>query len=265
MSILRRHLAPISDAGWQAIDEEARAVLQTNLATRRFVDIEGPRGWECSSVNLGRVGKIKVVDGVRWGLRKVLPLVEFRAPFVVDRWGLDNLERGAEEMDLDSVREAALAAARFEEKVVYHGLPDAGIEGLVDASEHEPLAIGSDAESTARAVADAVVSLTDVGVTGPYLLALGEQEYRRVAGDNPGYPLRQQLAKLVGTPPVYSPGLTGGLLVSLRGGDFPLTLGVDFSIGFDHVKGDKIHLYLTESFTFRVTGPEAVVVLRGSE
>ena len=44
MSILRRHLAPITTNGWKEIDDEARSVLQSNLVTRRFVDVEGPHG-----------------------------------------------------------------------------------------------------------------------------------------------------------------------------------------------------------------------------
>lgn len=261
MNILRRNLAPLTDAGWAAVDHEARSVLETNLATRRFVDIVGPRGWDCAAVNLGSVDEVREHGDVRWALRRVQPLVEYRVPFVLGRWALDDLERGAEQIDLGPVRRAAVAAARFEEQVVYRGLPEASIKGLVEASEHEPIPLGSDAEAKAEAVASAVVRLNDAGVTGPFLLVLGADEYRHIAADGEGYPLRQQLANLVGNEPAYSPGLSGGLLVSTRGGDFPLTLGVDLSIGYDRVEGDDIHLYITESFTFRVTGGEAVAVL----
>lgn len=261
MSILRRHLAPITPTGWKEIDGEARSVLQSNLVTRRFVDVEGPHGWSHSAVNLGSLDEIQEQDMVRWGLRQVQPLIEFRVPFVVDRWSVDNLERGAVDVDLDTVRAAALAAARFEARVVYHGLPAAGIVGLCGASDHGTVSLGRSGHDAADAVAAAMVKLTDAGVDGPYLLLLGENEYRRVASDQSGYPLRQQLAKLVGSAPVYSPGLDGGLLLSTRGGDFPLTLGVDVAIGFDRADGEDVHLFLTESFTFRVTGAEAVVVL----
>ena len=53
-----------------------------------------------------------------------------------------------------------------------------------------------------------------------------------------------------------------GLLVSDRGGDFELTVGQDISLGFEERKGDKVELFFLETFTFRVNGPEAAVVLK---
>lgn len=261
MTLLRRALAPVGDEAWAAIDAEARAVLLANLAARRFVDVLGPHGWEHAAVNLGRLDEIRHDGGVHWATRRVLPLVELRLPFRMDLWELDNLSRGAADVDLTPVRDAALEAARFEERAVYRGLPQAGIHGIIAASVHRPIPFSSEPEMIADAVANGLIHLSDAGVEGPYLIVLGESAYRLVARETDGYPLRKQLQGLVGHAPLYSPGLEGGLLVSTRGGDFRLSLGVDLSVGFDHADGKTIHLFLTESFTFRVTGPEAVVTL----
>ena len=53
--------------------------------------------------------------------------------------------------------------------------------------------------------------------------------------------------------------LSGGLLLSLRGDDFRLTLGQDFSVGYEAHDGRKLRLFLTESFTFHAMEPRAVV------
>ncbi|HWN69016.1 MAG TPA: encapsulin, partial [Haliangium sp.] len=37
MDLLKRHLAPIVPAAWDAIDEEARAILSEHLAGRKLV------------------------------------------------------------------------------------------------------------------------------------------------------------------------------------------------------------------------------------
>ena len=264
MSILRRHLAPLTQKAWDAIDEEARRVLTANLAARQFVDVKGPLGFDASAVNLGLVANWEGDDTVRFARRQVLPLVELRVPFTVSRSELDNLERGAEAVDTDSVRKAARAAAQFEERAIFHGLDSASIRGMMAASEHAPIALGEDGINVmGDRVTAALIELTEDGVEGPYLLVLGEKLYRAVAGDVGAYPLRQALAKLVGSAPVFSPGLDGGLLVSMRGGDFELTLGLDMSVGFDRFEGEAVHLFLTETFTFRVVGGEAVVVLEG--
>ena len=54
---------------------------------------------------------------------------------------------------------------------------------------------------------------------------------------------------------------SGGLrvVISLRGGDFVLTVGQDASIG--HLSHDQatVRMYLEETLTFRSLSPEAVV------
>jgi uncharacterized linocin/CFP29 family protein len=49
--------------------------------------------------------------------------------------------------------------------------------------------------------------------------------------------------------------------MSLRGGDFELTLGEDFAIGFVAADADRVQLYLEESLAFRAHSPEAAVAL----
>jgi uncharacterized linocin/CFP29 family protein len=49
--------------------------------------------------------------------------------------------------------------------------------------------------------------------------------------------------------------------VSLRGGDFLFESGQDLSIGYDHHDAEAVHLYLEESFSFRVATAEAAVAL----
>jgi len=50
-------------------------------------------------------------------------------------------------------------------------------------------------------------------------------------------------------------------VVSLRGGDFLLDCGQDLAIGYHAHDVDSVHLYLVESFSFRVATPEAAVAL----
>ena len=58
MSHLLRSQAPITEAGWAMIDEEARERLTAALAARRLVEFSGPRGWRYSATNLGRTTPI---------------------------------------------------------------------------------------------------------------------------------------------------------------------------------------------------------------
>jgi uncharacterized linocin/CFP29 family protein len=46
VDLLKRKHAPITPEAWKQIDEEAKRVLQLNLAGRKLVDFDGPHGWQ---------------------------------------------------------------------------------------------------------------------------------------------------------------------------------------------------------------------------
>jgi uncharacterized linocin/CFP29 family protein len=51
------------------------------------------------------------------------------------------------------------------------------------------------------------------------------------------------------------------VILSGRGGDFVLTVGQDFSIGYAGHGEGTVQLFITESFTFQVLEPKAAVEL----
>ena len=128
MNHLLRGQAPISDAGWQLLDDEARERLTGPLAARRLVDFTGPLGWEHSATNLGRTEELASPngEGVVARRRRVLPLVELRADFAVSRSELRDGDRGAVDVDLESLDEAARQIAVSENVAVFHGWAEAG-------------------------------------------------------------------------------------------------------------------------------------------
>lgn len=265
MSHLLREHAPITEAGWGLIDQEARERLAPGLAARKLVDFSGPHGWEHSATNLGRTrpGADAEFEGVFTRQRRVLPVVELRAPFEISREELRDADRGAQDIDLDALAEAARRIATAENRAVFHGFEAAGIEGIAQSSTHDAIALGEDCERYPRHVATAVEALLAVGIDGPYGLALGPEAYTRVlqTSEHGGYPLLDHLRKIIGGPLVWSPGVDGAVVVSLRGGDFLFEAGEDLSVGYDRHDADTVDLYLLESFTFRVATPEAALAL----
>ena len=265
MSHLLREHAPITEAGWGLIDQEARERLAPALAARKLVDFSGPHGWEHSATNLGRTrpGADAEFEGVFTRQRRVLPVVELRAPFEISREELRDADRGAQDIDLDALAEAARRMATAENRAVFHGFEAAGIEGIAESSTHDAIALGEDCERYPRHVATAVEALLAVGIDGPYGLALGPEAYTRVlqTSEHGGYPLLDHLRKIIGGPLVWSPGVDGAVVVSLRGGDFLFEAGEDLSVGYDSHDADTVDLYLLESFTFRVATPEAALAL----
>ncbi len=265
MNHLLRQLAPISESSWELLDEEARERLQGPLAGRRLVDFAGPLGWEHSATNLGRVEGLAAPDGggVSALRRRVLPLTELRADFEVSLSELRDGDRGAVDVDLAALDGAAKQIAICENVAVFHGWKEAGIAGIAEASPIAAEPLGKSAEDFPRSVASAVEAIRQGGVEGPYGLALGPDEYTRAieTAEHGGYPLWDHLAKILGGPIVWAPGVTGGVVLSLRGGDFLFESGQDLAIGYSHHDRDSVGLYLEESFSFVVATPEAAAPL----
>lgn len=264
MNHLLREKAPITDRGWQVLDDEARERLKPALAARRLVDFSGPHGWEHSATNLGRTEALgsSPVEGVNGLWRRVLPLVELRADFAVSSKELRDTDRGADDTDLAALDTAAHQMAVAENVAVFHGLEGA-LGGIAKTSSQESIPLEGAAEGYPRPVAAAVERLLLSGVGGPYALALGNDYWRRVieTAEGGGYPLLRHLRKIVEGPVVWAPGVVGAVVLSLRGGDFILDSGQDVSIGYESHDADVVRLYLEQNFSFHVATPEAAVAL----
>jgi uncharacterized linocin/CFP29 family protein len=265
MDHLLRPLAPITDSGWKLVDAEAKQRLTPALAARRLIDFSGPRGWTYSATNLGRTEALAASPhkGVLAVKRRVLALAELRADFTISLQELRDQDRGAVDVDLASLDDAAHRIAVAENVAVFHGFSEAGITGVAEASPHEAAALGDNPDTYPRAVAGAVELLMRTGVGGPYGMALGREQYRRVVetAEHGGWPLLDHLHKILDGPIVWAPGVDGAVVLSLRGGDFIYECGQDLSIGYERHDAEAVHLYIEESFSFVVATPEAAVAL----
>jgi uncharacterized linocin/CFP29 family protein len=265
MNHLFRDRAPITKRGWEEIEKEASQTLKTLLAARRLVDFKGPLGWGASDVELGRADAIKSppeAKAVEARLRRIQPLVELRIPFTVTRTELDGIDRGARDPDLASVTAAAREIAIAEDRAVFHGYRAAGITGMCEAQAKEGVSLGGAHADYPAAVAAALNKLRDTGVQGPFAVALSERLYKDLqARTDGGYPIISHVQRLIDGPVVWAPGLDGGVVASLRGGDFELTVGQDFSIGYLDHDSDGVRLYIEESFTFLILSAQAAIPL----
>ncbi len=262
---LNRDLAPISGRGWARIEQEARDVLRLHLAARRLMDFEGPLGWDHSAIDLGRVEPLAGArrSGASFRMRVVRPLIELRVPFELDRRELERIDRGAASVDLDPLHEAARRFAAAEDAALFEGNAEAGIPGLVTNAANPGVPLPSDPVELPAAVGEALEQLRQAGVAGPYSVALGPTAYAalsRTVGAG-GYPVMKHLSQLIDRPVVWAPSLAGGIAVSLRGGDFKLVCGRDAAIGYLSHDEKQVRLYLEESFSAELTGPEAAVPL----
>lgn len=268
MNHLFRERAPITPAGWAEIEKEAKRTLRTLLAARRVVDFNGPLGWGASDVELGRADPIVSPPSgkdVQARLRRIQPLVELRIPFDVSRAELDAIDRGARDPDLDSVTAAAREIAIAEDRSIFHGYKAAKITGICEARKDVSVPLGESHTDFPLAVATALTYLHDEGIEGPFSVVLSEQLYKDLAArTDSGYPIISHVQRLIDGEIVWAPGIDGGLVISQRGGDFELSVGQDFSIGYLEHDTERVRLYIEESFTFLILTEQAAVPLAAS-
>jgi uncharacterized linocin/CFP29 family protein len=263
MDHLFRELAPISEIGWQEIEKEARRTLTTTLGARKLVDFVGPLGWRESCIDIGKSSPAEpgVRTRVETRLREVLPLVELRVPFELRRVDLGALDRGARDFDTDPVTKAARDIAMAEDHAIFHGYPAASIRGICERTDRSVEIKGATVDYPSL-VTSALNRLRDAGVGGPFAIALSERCFAELTeATEGGYPVLQHVRRLIDGPLVWAPGLDGAVVLSVRGGDFELTVGQDFSIGYLDHDSERVRLYIEESFTFWPLSPQAAVPL----
>jgi uncharacterized linocin/CFP29 family protein len=263
MNNLHRELAPISDAAWAQIEEEASRTLKRYLAGRRVVDVNGPGGTALSAVGTGHLRTIAAPgEGMLARQRVVKPLVELRVPFDLDRQAIDDVDRGAEDSDWQPVKDAAKQIAFAEDRAIFDGYSAADIGGIREWTSNPVMTLPAAVSEYPDAIARALSQLRLVGVNGPYSVLLGADAYTALAETSDhGYPVLEHVRKLVKDDIIWAPAIEGAFVLSTRGGDFDLHLGQDVSIGYLSHTDTVVRLYLQETFTFLLLTSEAAVAL----
>jgi uncharacterized linocin/CFP29 family protein len=266
MDILKKSMAPVTDKAWAEIIKRTRQILNTKLTARKFVDIDGPNGIELGGVSTGRliIPDNHNENGINFGIREMLPMVEVRRPFELELWELDNVERGAKNIDLSSLEEAASEIAQFEEKAIYEGFDPAGIKGLRGSTGTVPVMLPSNTNNFLKEIGHQIIHLQKNAVEGPYTLIITEHEWIKMIKLSEGYPVQLHLREIMGGQVIIKQSNKYSFLVSERGGDFELVLGQDVAVGYIGHDTRRVKLYLTSSFTFRVLDPSAVIVFNSN-
>ena len=267
MNNLHRELAPISDAAWSQIEEEASRTLKRYLAGRHVVDVQGPNGMAFSAVGTGHLRNVAPPgDGILARQREVKPVVELRVPFELDRQQIDDVERGANDSDWQPVKDAARLLAFAEDRSIFEGYAAAGISGLREGTSNPVLTLPADVRGYPDDIAKALGQLRLVGVNGPYAALLGADAYTALSeASDHGYPILRHINSLVDSEIIWAPAITGAFVLTRRGGDFGLYLGEDVSIGHLGHNDQAVRLYLEETFTFLLLTTEASVALAVGE
>jgi uncharacterized linocin/CFP29 family protein len=194
----------------------------------------------------------------------VVLLTELRAEFSISWADIDVFERAGPRLEAKAAEDAAREMALAEDALLFYG--GSGRPGLLTAHDTPRIAL-SDWSQPGRVVVDlltAVERLDTLGVKGPYEAVLSPHHYYsylRQTGEGGGYPAAKQLGIVIAK--VYnSSAVEGAALFSTRGGDFLVTVGGDFTVGYRSHNDTAVHLFCTETIAGQLLTPEAVCLIR---
>ena len=232
-----------------------------------MVDVPAAGGIALPGVATGHLKSISAPgEGIVANQREVKPLVELRVPFELSRQTIDDVERGSNDSDWQPAKDAAKKLAYAEDRAIFNGYRDAGIQGIREGTSNPIEALPADVRDYPDAIAHALSQLRLVGVNGPYSVALGADEYTALAETRDhGYPVLEHIKRIVDGNLIWAPAIEGAFVLTTRGGDFELNIGQDVSIGYLSHTDAVVRLYLQETFTFRVLTSEASVALSPSQ
>ncbi|MFM0209763.1 family 1 encapsulin nanocompartment shell protein [Paraburkholderia sediminicola] len=267
MNNLHRELAPISRAAWSQIEDEVARTFKRSVAGRRVVDVKGPGGTELSGVGTGhQIAIAAPQEGVVAKLAEVKSLVQLTVPFELQRKAIDSVVRGAKDADWQPAKEAAKQLAYAEDRAIFDGYKAAGIDGIREGSSNPTLALPADVSDYPNTISNALEELRLAGVDGPYSVLLGADAYTALGeARDQGYPVIEHIKRIVNGDIIWAPALTGGSVLSTRGGDFELHIGEELSIGYESHTDTVVRLYLCETLTFLMLTSEASVSLTQAE
>jgi uncharacterized linocin/CFP29 family protein len=269
MEWLRRAAAPLSQKVWQEVDEIAASMFKQSVVARRIVDFDGPRGWNHVATQLGTFKSVQMSQDsgrVRFSTPDIMLLTELRAEFTIPWTDIDIFERVGPALESKAIEEASRDMALAEDIVVFYGHSSA--PGILSGRDTPRVAL-SDWTQSGRLVADllsAVEKLDSLGVKGPYEAVLSPHhyyDYLRQTGEGGAYPAAKQLGIVIAK--VYnSPAVDGAVLFSTRGGDFMITVGGDFTVGYRFHDETAVHLFCVETIAAQLLTPEALCLIRPS-
>jgi uncharacterized linocin/CFP29 family protein len=267
MEWLRRSAAPFSAKVWKEVDEMASAMFKQTVVARRIVDFDGPRGWNHVATQLGTfkpAHSSRTSDKIRYSLPDVMLLTEIRAEFKIPWADIDIFERVGPTLEGEEIEEAAREMALAEDALVFFGTSVS--PGLLSHTETPRIAL-SDWSIPGRVVTDllsAVQKLDTLGIKGPYEAVMGPEHYYSYlgqAGEAGSYPAAKQLNVVLAK--VYSsPVIDGAVLFSTRGGDFLMTVGGDFTVGYRWHDDTAVYLFCVETLAAQLLTPETICLIR---
>lgn len=256
MNNLNKNMAPISDKAWEVLNERTKEILLKVISARKFMSIKDVG--DSKGVFTGKIN-IKKENDIEYGIYDVLPLIETRFNFTLNRWELDNLDRGDKNIDLDNLDKAVFEAGKFEENLIYNGLDN--IKGLIDSCNNPPMKIGDNPKEILTNISKAIIVLKDKYSSDNLDLVVNYDTWVKLNSTESHIPLVKRIKELINGDIIISKFIPKTILIPHKNENFEISVGNDFSIGYQNHTSREVTLFITESLVFRILDKDLFVIL----
>jgi uncharacterized linocin/CFP29 family protein len=269
MTWLDREAAPFGQDLWDQIDAVATSAAGEVRAGRRILTSIGPLGFDA------RVGVAEDVVVDEGDDRATVLLPRARALPVLTRQvtigarTVEATEKRGQPLLFEGIAEAARQVARSEDRLLFEGLPSAGLVGLAGHAGVLELGAGDwgDPSRAADDLLGALARLDGAGRHGPYAAAISPARFYQLLRPHPNTGLTplQQLAPAFDGGIHKAPALQDGAVVVMRSASGPrIVIGQDLAAAYDGHEGVFHRLSLVESVGLVPGVPGSVALLRGA-
>ncbi len=273
---LMRDGAPLTEAEWESIDSTVVAVAKEHLVGRRVLHIFGPLGAGIQSVPNERLaapspGAISFEGSegaaIEVAGREQTPLLVVHKDFCLNWRTLETSRQMGLPLDTGAAAAAAAVTARAEDRLIFLGDQEAGVEGLLTAKGRRTLALSdwSECGSAFDNLVNAVAVLSGAGYTPPYAAVLSPDLFAcllRVYKDSDTLELTHAKEALTGG--VYECPVLGqkqGVVLALGRQHFDLAVGQDLATAYLESRNLNHYLRVMETIALRIKDPGAICAL----
>lgn len=265
---LNRGDAPFGAGVWEAIDAAVVAAAKSQLSGRRLLHTLGPYGLGSKTLPFGDSPVAgNVIEGVTVSAGCMVSMAMLHSEFTLSARDIAAHEQSGLPLDTGPAAKAALALARQEDQLIYHGLEPLGLKGLLNTPGVRSLELGpwNKVGDGVEDIIRAVTELDNAGFHGPYALALTPRSYNHLLRRYPQGNMTEleHARQVVADGIVKAPALPGGGVLLDTSGPFAhIVLGQDLMTSFIGPAPAQYQFAVLESVALWVRTPEAICVLK---
>lgn len=270
MDYLAKDDAPFDEELWGRINTTVIDAAKSTMTARRFLPLYGPLGPGVTAAAIDSPDRQEVMqDGfAAFEGRSYTQVPQLYEDFWLYWRDLAYAERDNVPVDLSAASNAGVKVAFREDTMVFYGVKELGIDGLLTAKgihtqKRSDWAAGENAFSDVAAAISALLAAQKIG---RHTLIISQDLFVQLQRIQPntGTLESERVSKLVDGRLFHSPALQPktALLVSAQPQYMDLVVGQDIGVAYTEAVDMNHHLRVMETALPRVKDPAAVVVLK---